>query len=1008
MTTWAEIGTRLRERSEALRLIEELELQWLFDETKEPSSEDKIVAWEFLVELRTRITTQKLHFLDGDEGSALTSVFNVFAPTRELLKKQGLKAHRSAALVETILNDVIRPFTAKWHRRKRVGDLARDDSSREFRKELTDLSAELNRCADILEAIVRSGVIGNAPATQPDRIATASEPEVSRTAGEAQRDETIPYDRLLGLNSEVSDAIVAAEKDEISQRRRAVGQRESGDLVGLAISGGGIRSATFALGVVQGLVDRGVFKQVDLVSTVSGGGYLGSFLSSMLNSAPADVPQCGPTRDQSPFKADIAGDSHAIRELRNHSRFILPSTVGSWLTTLGQAAYGIASNIIILCVPMLALVLLTSLYEYATGAISAANKLVHAQPKMKGPSLDMLSMSSLTLGFWLVSAGMLLLLPIRQRLNRRHGKSLTPVTLFEKATLIVFTASLLASVVEYVPLAHYCYLVVMHGIGEAWNGLFEGSKAGGTENGWSLRATLVSLSSLAGLIAARSEWLSKLGESSPRLQKWLFQLFWLLGPACFVYAYFELCRVYVASGTTSAEFLVFETVPARILGGMFVVSFLYAAFVNVNLTSLHRYYRNRLAETYLLRPASTPKGATAQNDAMICRGGSQQLLSDMRKTENATAPYHLINAALNLPSSQIAELRGRDCDFFLFSKHFCGSPVLNYYETEKWEEVDPHLDLGTAVAISGAAAAPQMGMGSIRGASFLLTLLNVRLGYWLHRPLETVQQGSLSKLATGIVPQSLRERLRAPGPFYLLREAFNRMGDDSAYVNVTDGGHIENLAIYELLRRRCKYIIAIDGECDPELNCPSLMRLQHFAKVDFGVDIEIDVKRLNWVEVIPVGDKPNDDEKSAEAIVRTVMQRTRFSRGHFAVGKISYPPITKGIPIEGWLVYVKLSITGNEPDYLHDYRQRFPDFPHQSTADQLFEDDQFEAYRRLGDHITDDLFSDELMEKGDFERSQRDQAPDGNKKPVKPVASRGEDITVDDWFSKLRAAFFRE
>ena len=65
----------------------------------------------------------------------------------------------------------------------------------------------------------------------------------------------------------------------------------------------------------------------------------------------------------------------------------------------------------------------------------------------------------------------------------------------------------------------------------------------------------------------------------------------------------------------------------------------------------------------------------------------------MRHAPESTAPYHLINAALNLPSSDIAELRGRDCDFFLFSKHYCGSPVLGYEETKRWEEGDVDLEL---------------------------------------------------------------------------------------------------------------------------------------------------------------------------------------------------------------------------------------------------------------------------------------------------------------------------
>jgi len=254
------------------------------------------------------------------------------------------------------------------------------------------------------------------------------------------------------------------------------------------------------------------------------------------------------------------------------------------------------------------------------------------------------------------------------------------------------------------------------------------------------------------------------------------------------------------------------------------------------------------------------------------------------------------------------------------------------------------------MTISGAAAAPQMGMGSNKGASFLMTLLNVRMAYWSKRPLCKDCPSHPGKSISGL------------GPVYLAREALNWMSEESPYLNISDGGHLENLAIYELLRQ-CKFIIAIDGECDPELTFPSLRQLQRFAEVDLGAQVEINVERIGWSlpAMFQSSDKSEKivEDKSAEHQKPEPLIQ-RFRRGHFAVGKITYPKANGKHPI-GWLHYIKLSITGNEADYVHDYRRQHPDFPHQATSDQVFEEDQFKAYRSLGEHVSADLFAEEVI-----------------------------------------------
>jgi hypothetical protein len=159
--------------------------------------------------------------------------------------------------------------------------------------------------------------------------------------------------------------------------------------------------------------------------------------------------------------------------------------------------------------------------------------------------------------------------------------------------------------------------------------------------------------------------------------------------------------------------------------------------------------------------------------------------------------------------------------------------------------------------------------------------------------------------------------------FYLLKELLASTSDRSEYVYLSDGGHFENLAIYELIRRKCKFIIACDGDADGAVTFGDLGNAIRKCRSDFGVEIDIDVSKLHR--------DPN----------------TGFATAHGAVGTIKYP----GSDTEenrGHILYIKPAIT---PDLSRDvlaYRDGNPPFPYQTTADQWFDESQFESYRKLG------------------------------------------------------------
>jgi hypothetical protein len=335
-------------------------------------------------------------------------------------------------------------------------------------------------------------------------------------------------------------------------------------------------------------------------------------------------------------------------------------------------------------------------------------------------------------------------------------------------------------------------------------------------------------------------------------------------------------------------------------------------FFDINFTAPHQLYKRKLGEAYLVQP--DPANSTSP-----LRENVSLQLSDC--TGQNRAPYHLVNCALNVPASRDSRMQGRLTDFFLFSPAFCGSPLTGYAPTKDWQDKDNTLDLGTAMAISGAAAAPQMGTGTIKNLSFWLALFNVRLGYWIRNP-RFRRYG----------PET------SPGLSYLVQEMFGLANERRPYLNVSDGGHIENLGVYELLRRRCKYIVAIDGEQDPKMTFQGLATLQRLASIDLGVKIDIGVDALR------LSDKG-------------------LSHSHFAFCRIHYPRDERdGAENYGYMLYLKLSLTGNEGEFIRRYRLDEPDFPHHSTADQFFTEAQFEAYRSLGEHVGDKMFLPALVD----------------------------------------------
>jgi hypothetical protein len=299
-----------------------------------------------------------------------------------------------------------------------------------------------------------------------------------------------------------------------------------------------------------------------------------------------------------------------------------------------------------------------------------------------------------------------------------------------------------------------------------------------------------------------------------------------------------------------------------------------------------------------------------------------QVDTDGTPLENATdrpgntAPYLLVSAALNLAGSRDLTRKDRKSGYFLFSKYFCGSKQTGYLETRKY--AGGTTQLARALTVSGAAAGTGVGYQTFFAQSFLAAVFNIRLGQWVPNP----RRNSGQRLAFW--------------PIYIVREVFGLTNEWSRLVNVSDGGHTgDNVGIYPLLERRCQVIIACDAEADPAIAFGSFTEALRHAYVDLGVDVDIDLSML----------LPDPT--------------TGLSKAHCAIGRIRYPECP-GRP--NWLVYMKNSLTGNEPAPILNYKRTSPAFPHESTADQFFDDSQFESYRALGDHIAEETLGRWIVE----------------------------------------------
>jgi hypothetical protein len=717
-------------------------------------------------------------------------------------------------------------------------------------------------------------------------------------------------------------AMLAEERKAVETLR----DKKTGPWLGLALSGGGIRSAAFAMGVMQGLQARQVMKNFDYLSTVSGGGYIGSSLSYFLveyaRHAPEDKAfwfpfgergQSGARGDRTlaPLRtvphADVS-DNLAVQIvsfIRQHAHYLTPTPK---LGIFALVANALRAVLFSLGVYFAMLVVVMAL-AFGTGIDIRLPALGRVNPFVVLGLLALLGSVAITLVYSLVSYFV-------GATNGHDSATGEPIRRYYHRITIPLTAALGRLLQIEIACVALGSLPFTYGWAERHGG---GDLYG---------AVSVAVAYLGTWREKHATIIGKLKESALWTSVWPY-LYSVLA----VYGI-----LFLAYGT--AQYLGDPFGANRILFAALVILTLFLALVtNLNLVSQHRMYRDRLMEALCPDRRSVEKGIwhpAKIADAMrlsVLAGGVN---SGKKKKEDPAlrivGPYHLVNTALIIPDSEKPKYSGRGADSFVLSARYCGSDATHWLKTEQY--LDDRMVLPTAMAISGAALNAHSGpdgKGMLRTplVSFLVTLFGAQLGYWAPNPGKPRQR------------QQTANYLR-PGLLGLLGFGMN---EKAGFLQLSDGGHFENLGLYELIRRKMDLIVVSDGGQDGDFTFTDLGNAIERVRVDFGVGIQFDDDCYTLEGVLP---------KPREAGSETWAKKFGLAKRGFALASIRYPDRRSS----GVLIYVKATMIDGLPSDLYAYKAQNPEFPDQTTLDQFFDEDQFEAYRELGYRLVKQMFAE--------------------------------------------------
>ena len=713
---------------------------------------------------------------------------------------------------------------------------------------------------------------------------------------------------MLGLTQEGVEITGSAATDDQWVRRAPH------DLFGLALSGGGIRSATFSLGLLQSLNACGLLDRVQYVSTVSGGGYIGGWWSAFLKRQPRVLTSVAKKPPRFPVASGSGQEGPEVRHLREFSRFLAPRwgmlTLERWLFVAAALTAAVPALAIAAGAVFFIVLLWQSLLDALATSRPLSGQLVFVvltlvvlmyleQRTSRNEEVEEWSPNSVGYTIFSITTGILVLIGWAA-LHPYRGGAGAGVWAFYPAALwagvavcLVLLRYLVLSVAElrlgwllYAPLDRI--IARLLALALFW------AAAGGI---WLLAqgsmTKLVAGIGVPAAVAAALPWLrSIITHRFNRAQtgRWRERVA-RVGPKLLFAA------AVIAAFTTTASLVQGIDQDKRPLAVAIATGVLATGLLTFrpNRTGMHAFYRSRISRTflgasnYLSRKSSNREtGDQAQDDFPMSELNSQQPIQLVCCAANDTAGNLLAGLYRGAQSAVLSGL-----GVAVGRRWFAWPP--------KAKET---ITLGAALTASGAAFNSLMGAKTVEygaSSSFVLAALNLRLGLWI------------SPLRAGAG--------WAPAGYLFFAELLGYSKATGSTYHLSDGGHFDNTASYELIRRHCRYIVVADCGADPNLLFDDLGNLVRRVREDFGVEVAIDISPLR--------------KKSS----------TGRSRRHAIVGKIQYPDQTQGV-----IVLVKPTLVGDEPTDVLQYSHRNTGFPHEPTTNQFYDEKQWESYRRLGEH----------------------------------------------------------
>jgi hypothetical protein len=743
----------------------------------------------------------------------------------------------------------------------------------------------------------------------------------------------------------IADNCYEKNQDKIiKDEKKFIGLQDTDEVRGLAVSGGGIRSASFGLGVMQALVGNSQLEKIHYLSTVSGGGYLGSALTWALHqyknsdttkgNFPLGKLKAEGAKDVENNEADIDDpEAYEKRELAGNELLDFIRLHGAYLTPVAKLDIISFSAVVIRSMIMSLFVYISFFTIAITASLFVIYQLIHLIP------IQNLKSNSDFINTYLLPFG-------------------------DKGLLLLVAILIIAAMVFMGFLFSFRTFFSKF----EWNNWYESFITGQKRLGWLLKLSLTCF--VFGSLPYVAAWLEE-----------LFKNVWatatgstIFGAVVGIWQYIKASKNEKNKGGTS-DLVIYAGAFALFYGvllfayiiatgfflynehdndviadpqlvynfknlGVFLImvaaTLFFGFFVNLNALGPHLIWRSRLMEAFM-----PDKIAVHTNKWWPAKKADMAMMEDMCWKNGAKArseiagqckwPYHIVNTNIILPKSNEVKYSGRGGDNFIISPLYCGSDATRWRKTEDFQKTKTSsrgITLASAMAASAAALNPNAGVsgeGVTRNAvvSILLSMLNLRLGYWTCNPKTKKMLGSPNFFTPGLWTEIFR----------------NGFTENSNHVLLSDGGHFENIAIYELIRRKCNLIIVSDGGEDHKFNFDDLANAIEKARVDFGTKIKF--MDENKVDPILPG-------SSGEGLFQ---KKYEISKRGYAFADIYYPGDAKSQPTRGKLVYIKLAMIEGLATDVYSYKGVNPTFPHESTADQFFNEKQFEAYRELGYYV---------------------------------------------------------